>query len=91
MDWPQYTAELVTTGLGGMKMMLYTKMSVAFGFGLFLVLLLLHIFFVAFLLFETAFLCLSISLARAVLELALKTRLALNSEIHLSLYPKCWD
>jgi hypothetical protein len=27
----------------------------------------------------------------AVLELTLETRLALNSEIHLPLSPKCWD
>jgi hypothetical protein len=37
--------------------------------------------------FETGFLC----VALAVLELTLWTRLALNSEIRLSLPPKCWD
>jgi hypothetical protein len=38
-------------------------------------------------LFETGFLC----VALAVLGLTLWTRLALNSEIHLPLPPKCWD
>jgi hypothetical protein len=37
--------------------------------------------------FEAGFLC----VALAVLELTLKTRLALNSEIRLPLPPKCWD
>lgn len=37
--------------------------------------------------FETQFLC----VALAFLELAVQTRLALNSEIHLPLHPKCWD
>jgi hypothetical protein len=37
--------------------------------------------------FETGFLC----VALAILELTLQTRLALNSEICLSLPPKCWD
>jgi hypothetical protein len=37
--------------------------------------------------YETGFLC----IALAVLELALQTRLALNSEICLPLPPKCWD
>jgi hypothetical protein len=36
---------------------------------------------------ETGFLC----VALAVLELTLQTRLASNSEICLSLPPKCWD
>ena len=36
---------------------------------------------------ETGFLC----IALAVLELTLQTRLAWNSEIRLSLPPKCWD
>jgi hypothetical protein len=39
------------------------------------------------LVFETGFLC----VALAVLELTLQTRLALNSEIHLPLPPKCWN
>jgi hypothetical protein len=43
-------------------------------------------FFVC-LFFETGFLCVVL----AVLELALQTRLALNSEIRLPLPPKCWD
>ena len=38
-------------------------------------------------LFETGFLC----VALAVLQPTLQTRLALNSEICLSLSPKCWD
>ena len=37
--------------------------------------------------FETGFLCVVL----AVLELTLYTRLASNSEICLSLPPKCWD
>jgi hypothetical protein len=37
--------------------------------------------------FETGFLC----IALAVLDLTLQTRLALNSEIHLPLPPKCWE
>jgi hypothetical protein len=37
--------------------------------------------------FETGFFCIVL----AVLELTLKTRLALNSEIRLPLPPKCWD
>ena len=36
---------------------------------------------------QTGFLC----IALAVLELTLKTRLALNSDICLPLPPKCWD
>jgi hypothetical protein len=44
-------------------------------------------FFLFFFFFETGFLC----IALAVLELTLKTRLALNSEICLPLPPKCWD
>jgi hypothetical protein len=32
-----------------------------------------------------------LSVALAVLELTLLTRLALNSEIHLPLPPECWD
>jgi hypothetical protein len=37
--------------------------------------------------FEAGILCVSL----AVLEITLQTRLALNSEIHLPLPPKCWD
>ena len=40
--------------------------------------------FVLFCFYKTGFLC-------VVLELTLYTRLALNSEIHLLLPPKCWD
>ena len=47
----------------------------------------LFVCFVLFLFFETGFL----SVALAVLELTLQTRLAWNSEIHLPLPAKCWD
>ena len=43
--------------------------------------------FVCFCFFETGFL----SVALAVLELTLQTRLASNSEIRLPLAPECWD
>ena len=43
--------------------------------------------FIYFWFFQTGFLY----VALAVLEFTLLTRLALNSEIHLPLPPKCWD
>ena len=46
-----------------------------------------YIFIYLFWFFETRFLC----VALAALELSLQTRLALNSEIHLPLPPRCWD
>jgi hypothetical protein len=46
----------------------------------------LHLFFFFF-----GFLRQGFSIALAVLELTLKTRMAENSEIHLPLPPKCWD
>jgi hypothetical protein len=44
----------------------------------------------SFLLHSLCFLRQGFSVALAVLELTLKTRLVLNSEIHLLLPPKCW-
>jgi hypothetical protein len=44
-------------------------------------------FFFFFWFFETGFL----SVALAVLELTLQTRLVSNSEIRLPLPPECWD
>jgi len=46
-----------------------------------------EICFVVAVLFESGFLC----VALAVQELALETRLALKSEIHLPLPPACWS
>jgi hypothetical protein len=48
------------------------------------------VFLFLFFCFETGFLCVALAvLALAVLELGLKTKLALNSEICLPVVPKC--
>ena len=80
----QGLVKMVILWLGPIKIVYYFYLTKAgrflyIGFFLFLFLFCFALFF------ETGFLC----IALIVLELTLQTRLALNSELHLPLPPKC--